>query len=154
MLDGNRVPAGARNVRPWWKEQQATWLPQSLPAGADCHHHAGPRPIGTRQLFCQVCLTLLEDEDGNPAVSRLRPSILREIVHDHRLETPRALTYELRLALARERLSAEAWERTSPERYWLTQEFMDGLDAHDDKRAVLRLWVFLGGPEGDISDRT
>ena len=154
MLDGNRVPAGAREIRPWWKEQQATWLPQSLPVGSDCHHHTGPRPIGTRQLFCQLCLILLEDEDGNPAISLLKPSILREIGHDHRLETPRALTYQLRLALARERLSVEVWDRTPPDRHWLTQEFMNDLEVRDDSEAVFRLWLFLDGPEGAISDRT
>lgn len=37
------------------------------------------------------------------------PSILRDFSHEHPLETPRAATYRLRLALAREKLSAEAW---------------------------------------------
>ena len=52
MLDGNRVPACIREIRPWWKEKQATWLPHSLPGGSDCHHHPGPRSNATRQLFC------------------------------------------------------------------------------------------------------
>ena len=88
MLEGNRVPAGAKEISPWWKERQVTWLPQTLPAGADCHHHAGPRAFVTRQLFCQVCLLFLEDEDGNGSPSPLSPSILREFSHDHQLETP------------------------------------------------------------------
>ena len=112
MLDGNRVPAGTKKISLWWKEPQTTWLPQTLPAGADCHHHAGPRAFVTRRLFCQVCLLFLKDEDRNGSHSPLRPSILREFSHEHQLETPRAVTYQLRLALARERLSAEAWDRT------------------------------------------
>ena len=122
------MPADAKEISPWWKERQVTWLPQTLPAGADCHHHAGPRAFVTRQLFCQVCLLFLEDEDGNGSPSPLSPSILRKISHDHQLETPRAVTYQLRLALARERLSAEALVgRTPQERYWFTQEFLDNL---------------------------
>ena len=154
MLEGIRVPPGARKVSPWWKEGQATWLPQSLPAGADCHHHAGPRAFVTRQLFCQVCRLRLEDDDGNSPASPLRPSTLREFSHEHRLETPRGATFQPRLSLARERLSAEVWARIQPDRHWFTQEFLNGLDAEDDKDAVFKLWLFLGGPEGSIFDST
>ena len=154
MLEGNRVPAGNREISQSWKERQATWLPQTLPAGADCHHHPGPRAFVTRQLFCQVCLLFLEDEDRNASPSPLRPSILREFSHEHQLETPRAVTYQLRLALARERLSEEAWDRTPQDRYWFTQEFLDNLESEDDEGALFHLWLFLGGPEGSIPDPT
>ena len=154
MLDGNRVPSGARKVSPWWKERQATWLPQSLPSAADCHHHAGPRSFGMRQLFCQVCHLFLEDEERKGSNTPLRPSILRESSDAHTLETPRSLTCQLRLALARERLAAEVWDRCSPDRYWLAQEFLDGLESEDDRGAVWRLWIYLDGPEGAILDLT
>ena len=55
---------------------------------------------------------------------------------------------------ARKRLSAEVWARIQPDRHWFTQEFLNGLDAEDDKDAVFKLWLFLGGPEGSISDST
>ena len=65
-------------------------------------------------------------------------------------KTPRADTYQLRLALAWERLSAEAWNRSST-----------GIGSHrtfsttsgkNDRDAVCLLWLFLGGPEGAIAD--
>ena len=154
MLEGIREPTGAWKVSHWWKEWQATWLPQTLPSAAECHHHAGPRPFVSRQLFCQVCRLFLEDEDGNRPAGVLRPSILRESSDEHSLETPRAITYQLRLALARERLSAEAWNHNSADRYWLTQDLFDYLREKDDRDAVYLLWAFLGGPEGDIADPT
>ena len=99
-----------------------------------------------RQLFCQVCRLFLEDEDGNRPAGVLRPSILRESSDEHSLETPRAITYQLRLALARERLSAEASNHS--------QDFLDDLRGKDDRDAVSLLWLFLGGLEGDIADPT
>ena len=154
MLEGIRVPTGAWKVSPWWKEWQATWLPQTLPSAAECHHHAGPRSFVARQLFCQVCRLFLEDEDGNGPAGVLRPSILRESSDEHSLETPRAITYQLRLALARERLSAEAWNQSSADQSWFTQDFLDDLSGKEDGDAVSLLWLFLGGPEGDIGDPT
>ena len=154
MIDGNRVPAGAWEVSPWWKERQATWLRQSLPSAADCHHHAGPRSFGIRQLFCQVCLLFLEDEERKGPDAPLRPSILRESSDAHSLETPRALTYQLRLALARESLAAKVWGRSPPDKHWSAQEFLDSLESEDDSGAVWHLWLYLGGPEGGIPDPT
>ena len=154
MLEGNRVPAGAKEISPWWKERQVTWLPQTLPAGADCHHHAGPRAFVTRQLFCQVCLLFLEDEERKGRDAPLNPSILREFSDEHTLKTPRALTYPLRLALARNRLSAEVWAHSQPDRYWLAQDFLDSLNGKDDRDAVFQLWLFLGGPEDNVADPT
>ena len=154
MLEGNRVPAGARNVLPWWKEQQATWLQQTLPLAADCHHHAGPRSFGARQIFCQVCLLFLEDEQRKGRDAPLNPSILREFSDEHTLKTPRSLTYPLRLALARDRLSAEVWDHSQPDRYWFAQDFLDSLNRKDDRDAVFQLWLFLGGPEGNVADPT
>ena len=154
MLEGNRVPSGARNVSPWWQEWQSTWLQQSLPSAAQCHHHAGPRSFVGRQVFCQVCLLFLEDEERTGRDAPLQPSILREFSDHHTLKTPRALTYPLRLTLARERLSAEVWDRSDADPYWFIQDFLDGLKGKDDRDAVFQLWVFLGGPEGAISDPT
>ena len=154
MLEGSRVPPGSRKVSPWWQEWQATWLQQTLPSAADCHHHAGPRSFWARQIFCQVCLLFLEDEERKGRDAPLRPSILREFSDEHTLKTPRALTYQRRLAIARERLSAEVWVRSDADRYWFIEDFLDGLKGKDDRDAVFQLWVFLGGPEGAISDST
>ena len=141
-------------VSHWWQELQATWLQRSLPIAAVCHHHAGPRSFGARQVFCQVCLLFLEDEERKGSDAPLQPSILREFFDEHILKTPRALTYQLRLALARDRLTAEVRARTDADRHWFTQDFLDDLKGKDDRDAVFHLWLFLGGPEGAVSDPT
>ena len=60
-----------------------------------------------RQVFCQICFLLLEDEERKGRDAPLKPSILREFSDEHTLKTPTALTYQLRLTKARGRLSAE-----------------------------------------------
>ena len=40
MLEGIRVPSDVRAVPAWRQERQATWLRESLPSAAQCHHHA------------------------------------------------------------------------------------------------------------------
>ena len=107
-----------------------------------------------RQVFCQVCLLFLEDEERTGRDAPLQPSILREFSDDHTLKTPRALTDQLRLTMARERLSAEVWAHSDADPYWFIQDFLDGLKGKDDRDAVFQLWLFLGGPEGAISDPT
>lgn len=107
-----------------------------------------------RQVFCQVCLLFLGDEEQTGRDAPLKPSILREFSDGHTLRTPRALTYQLRLAMAKERLWAQVWARSNADPYWFIQDFLDGLKEKDHRDAVFQLWVFLGGPEGAISDPT
>ena len=73
MLEGIRVPSDVRAVPAWWQERQATWLQESLPSAAQCHHHAGPRSFMGRQVFCQVCLLFLEDEERPGRDAPLHP---------------------------------------------------------------------------------
>ena len=156
MLEGNRLPAGIKVSPRWWKEWQATWLPNGLPSASECHHHAGPRSFATRQLFCQVCLLFLEDDEEDNRAFPLTPSILREFQGDgvNELETPRNSTYRHRLALARETFSTLVRELAEQGREWLAQEMLNDIEPLNDDDAVFRLWIFLGGPQGKIADQT
>ena len=107
--------------------------------------------------FCyQVCLLFLEDDEEDNRAFPLTPSILREFQGDgvNELETPRNSTYRHRLALARETFSTLVRELAERAREWLAPEMLNDVEPLNDDDAVFRLWIFLGGPQGKITDQT
>ena len=153
MLGGKRLAEVAWKPTDWWAHWYHPGHPIRLPLAVDCHHHAAPKTFADADgVFCQVCLNPIRGDRTTHSV----PSIWWERGESHP-ETPRMRTYAARLSRARTTLEYEVMLRQDAGEgapWVIAEDFLSDLKHRDDQDAVSRLWVFLGGPEGQVTDPT
>ena len=153
MLEGKRLAEVAWKPTDWWAHWYHPGHPIRLPLAVDCHHHAAPKTFADADgVFCQVCLNPIRGDRTTHSV----PSIWWERGESHP-ETPRMRTYAARLSRARTTLEYKAMLRQDAGEgapWVITEDFLSDLKHRDDQDTVSRLWVFLGGPEGQVTDPT
>ena len=153
MLAGKRLADVAWRLTDWWTHWYHPGHSIRLPLAADCHHHEAPKIFAdSGGVFCQVCRNPMGGDRPTHSV----PSIWWER-GDGPPETPRTRTYAARLSRARTTLEYAVMIRQGADEgvLWvITEDFLCDLKHRDDQEAVSRLWVFMGGPEGQITDPT
>ena len=151
MLWGKRLADVAWKLTDWWTHWYHPGHPIRLPLAVDCHHHAAPKTFAdSGGVFCQVCKNPIRGD----RTTRRVPTIWWER-GEGPLETPRTRTYATRLARTQTTLEYAVMVRQDASEgvsRVIAEDSLCDLKHRDDQDAVSRLWVFLGGPEGQISD--